>query len=44
VFYIQKGKVKITVVSQQGKEAVVAVLGPDEFSPNLTGAQIAATP
>lgn len=31
MFYIQKGKVKITVVSQQGKEAVVAVLGPDEF-------------
>jgi CRP/FNR family transcriptional regulator, cyclic AMP receptor protein len=31
VFYIQKGKVKITVVSRQGKEAVVAVLGPDEF-------------
>jgi CRP-like cAMP-binding protein len=31
VFYIQKGKVKIAVVSQQGKEAVVAVLGPDEF-------------
>jgi CRP/FNR family transcriptional regulator, cyclic AMP receptor protein len=31
VFYIQKGKVKITVVSEQGKEAVVAVLGPDEF-------------
>jgi CRP/FNR family transcriptional regulator, cyclic AMP receptor protein len=31
VFYIQKGKVKITVVSKQGKEAVVAVLGPDEF-------------
>jgi hypothetical protein len=29
VFYIQKGKVKITVVSEQGKEAVVAVLGPD---------------
>ena len=28
VFYIQKGKVKITVVSEQGKEAVVAVLGP----------------
>ena len=27
VFYIQKGKVKITVVSEQGKEAVVAVLG-----------------
>ena len=31
VFYIQKGNVKITVVSEQGKEAVVAVLGPDEF-------------
>ena len=31
VFYIQKGKVKITVVSEQGKEAVVAILAPDEF-------------
>ena len=31
VFYIQKGKVKITVVSEQGKEAVVALLGPKEF-------------
>ena len=31
VFYIQKGKVKVTVVSEQGKEAVVAMLGPDEF-------------
>ena len=31
MFYIQKGQVKITVVSEQGKEAVVAVLGPDEF-------------
>ena len=31
VFYIQKGKVKITVVSEQGKEAVVAILGPDDF-------------
>ena len=31
VFYIQKGKVKITVVSKQGKEAVVAILGPDDF-------------
>jgi CRP-like cAMP-binding protein len=31
VFYIQKGKVKITVVSSQGKEAVVAILGPDDF-------------
>ena len=31
VFYIQKGKVKITVVSEQGKEAIVAILGPNEF-------------
>ena len=31
VFYIQTGKVKITVLSEQGKEAVVAILGPDEF-------------
>jgi CRP/FNR family cyclic AMP-dependent transcriptional regulator len=31
VFYIQKGKVKITVVSEQGKEAIVAIMGPDEF-------------
>jgi CRP/FNR family transcriptional regulator, cyclic AMP receptor protein len=31
VFYIQKGKVKISVVSEQGKEAVVAVLSADEF-------------
>src|SRR5690349_17719071 len=31
VFYVQKGKVKITVVSEQGKEAVVAILGSNEF-------------
>ena len=31
VFYIQKGKVKITVVSKLGKEAVVAILGPGQF-------------
>jgi CRP/FNR family cyclic AMP-dependent transcriptional regulator len=31
VFYIQKGKVKVTVVSDQGKEAVVAILEADEF-------------
>jgi CRP-like cAMP-binding protein len=31
VFYIQKGKVKVTVISEQGKEAIVAVLGKDEF-------------
>ncbi len=31
VYYIQKGKVKLAVVSAQGKEAVVSILGPDEF-------------
>jgi CRP/FNR family transcriptional regulator, cyclic AMP receptor protein len=31
IFYIQKGKVKLTVVSTQGKEAVVAILGADDF-------------
>jgi hypothetical protein len=31
VFYIQAGKIKITVTSKQGKEAVVAVLGPNQF-------------
>ena len=31
VFYIQKGKAKLTVVSEQGKEAVIAILGVDEF-------------
>ena len=31
MFYIQKGKVKVTVVSEQGKEAIVAFLGTDEF-------------
>src|SRR6201993_4400271 len=31
VFYIKKGKIKVTVVSKQGKEAVVAILGVDEF-------------
>jgi CRP/FNR family transcriptional regulator, cyclic AMP receptor protein len=31
VFYIQSGKVKLTVVSQQGKEAVVAILEQGAF-------------
>ena len=31
VFYLQKGKVKLTVLSEQGKEAVVAILGPGQF-------------
>jgi CRP/FNR family cyclic AMP-dependent transcriptional regulator len=31
VFYIQRGKVKLTVLSDQGKEAVVAILEPEQF-------------
>jgi CRP/FNR family cyclic AMP-dependent transcriptional regulator len=31
VFYIQKGRVKLTVLSEQGKEAVVAILEPGQF-------------
>lgn len=31
VFYIQKGKVKLTVVSQTGKEATIAILNEGEF-------------
>jgi CRP/FNR family transcriptional regulator, cyclic AMP receptor protein len=31
VFYIQRGKVKVTVVSEQGKEAVIAILGRGHF-------------
>jgi CRP-like cAMP-binding protein len=31
VFYIRSGKVKKTVISEQGKEAVVAILGTGDF-------------
>jgi CRP/FNR family transcriptional regulator, cyclic AMP receptor protein len=31
VFYIQRGGVKLSVVSAAGKEAVVAILGPGDF-------------
>src|SRR6202158_1312583 len=31
VMYIQNGGVKLTVVNEVGKEAVVAILGPGEF-------------
>ena len=31
VFYIHRGKVKVTVISKLGKEAVVAIRGPEEF-------------
>ena len=31
VFYLRRGKVKLAVTSQQGKEAIVAILGAGEF-------------
>jgi len=31
IFYIQKGKIKLTVLSKQGKEAVIAILGKGDF-------------
>jgi CRP-like cAMP-binding protein len=31
VFYLQKGRVKLTVISEQGKEAVVGILEPGQF-------------
>jgi CRP/FNR family transcriptional regulator, cyclic AMP receptor protein len=31
VFFVQRGKVKLTVLSRQGKQAVIALLGPGEF-------------
>jgi CRP/FNR family cyclic AMP-dependent transcriptional regulator len=31
IFYIHKGKIKLTVVSKEGKEAVVALLGASDF-------------
>jgi CRP-like cAMP-binding protein len=31
VFYVQKGRVKLTVVSPRGKSAVVAMVGPGDF-------------
>jgi CRP/FNR family cyclic AMP-dependent transcriptional regulator len=31
VFYIQEGKVKLTVLSQRGKEATLGILGEGEF-------------
>lgn len=31
VFYIQEGRVRLTVLSKQGKEATIALLGPGDF-------------
>ena len=42
VFYVHKGKVKVTVISEHGKEAIVAIRGPDEFcgEEGMTGAPL----
>jgi CRP/FNR family transcriptional regulator, cyclic AMP receptor protein len=42
VFYVQAGRVKLTVVSKQGKEAVVAILEPAAFfgEGHLMGQQV----
>jgi CRP/FNR family cyclic AMP-dependent transcriptional regulator len=42
VFYIHEGKVKVTVLSEQGKEAVVAVMGPPDYKSMRTAYQKAA--
>ena len=31
IFYIQKGRLKLTVISEQGKEAIIAILEPGQF-------------
>jgi len=31
IYFVQAGRVKITVVSSSGKEAVLALLGPHDF-------------
>ena len=31
VYYIQEGRIRLSVVSKQGKEATIALLGPDDF-------------
>jgi CRP-like cAMP-binding protein len=31
VFYVQKGSVKLTIVNESGKEAIVAIFGPGDF-------------
>jgi CRP/FNR family cyclic AMP-dependent transcriptional regulator len=31
IFYIQNGRVKVVIISEQGKEAVVGIVGPGQF-------------
>src|SRR3979490_825167 len=46
VYFIRKGKVKITVLSEHGKEAVVGILGEGQFFGEgcLAGAQLRSVP
>ena len=46
VFYIQKGKIKLTVVSQIGKEATIGILNEGDFFGEgcLTGSLSACAP
>ena len=43
VFYVHSGRVKVTVISELGKAAIVAIRGPDEFCGEaaLTGKPLA---
>jgi CRP-like cAMP-binding protein len=42
VFFIHTGKVKVAVISKHGKEAIVAIRGPDDFCGEgaMTGAPL----
>ena len=46
VFYIRKGKVKLTVVSEIGKEATIGILNEGDFFGEgcLTGQRLACAP
>src|SRR6267142_303403 len=40
VFYIQQGQVKLTVLSERGKEAVVAIFGTGDDQPSPQRARV----
>src|SRR5215207_3029454 len=40
LFYIQRGKVKVTTLSSHGKEAVVAILGAGDLSGRAAAAHL----
>ena len=31
VYYLQRGKIKLSLLSPRGKEAVIAIVGPEDF-------------